>query len=229
MILAVDTATRWTGLALHDGKNVIADLGWYAVNKQTVELAPTVADMLRKADVSIDALKGIAVAIGPGSYTGLRVGLGFAKGIALAQSLPLIGVNTLDIIMASYGRQEESVFIVPVCEAGRRRVCAAVYRWYSRKGWQLKQEADIYEWEDLLESAPEGTRFVGEISAEARSAIRQAGRSLRADSPAMGTRRASQLAELAHARFKKRDFDDAAALSPIYLREPGGGKPSGKK
>ncbi len=228
MILAVDTATRWTGLALHDGKHVIADLGWHAVNKQTVELAPTVADMMRKADVSMDALKGIAVAIGPGSYTGLRVGLGFAKGVALAQSLPLIGVNTLDVIMASYGRNEESVYIVPVCEAGRRRVCAAVYRWYSRKGWQLKQEADIYEWEDLLESAPDGTRFVGEISAEARSAIRQAGRSLRADSPAMGTRRASQLAEIAYARFKKRDYDDAAALSPIYLREPGGGKPAAK-
>ena len=66
-------------------------------------------------------------------------------------------------------------------EAGRKRVCAAVYRWYSRKGWQVKQAADIYEWEDLTESAPDGTRFVGEISAEARSLIRQAGRSLRAD------------------------------------------------
>ena len=226
MILAIDTATRWTGLALHDGKQVIADHGWYALNKQTVELAPAVVDMMGKANVGMDKLKGIAVAIGPGSYTGLRVGLGLAKGIAIAQNLPLFGVNTLDILMAGYGRNEEDLFMVPVCEAGRKRVCAALYRWYSRKGWQVKQEADIYEWSALIDAVPEGSRFVGEISAEARSLIRQSSKSLRADTPAMGARHASQLAELAYPRLKKQDYDDAASLSPIYLREPGGGKPT---
>ena len=62
MILAVDTATRWTSLALHDGKTVVAELGWHAKNTQTQELAPTVVDMLRKSGVAIDDLKGIAVA-----------------------------------------------------------------------------------------------------------------------------------------------------------------------
>lgn len=229
MILAIDTATRWTGLALHDGKQVIADLGWYAINKQTVELAPTVADMLRKAELPFSALTGIAVTIGPGSYTGLRVGLGFAKGISLAHNLPLFGINTLDVIMASYGRNEENLYIVPICEAGRKRVCAAVYRWYSRKGWQIKHAADIFTWDDLIEFVPQGSRFVGEISADARGLIRQSKKSLRADTPAMGIRRASQLAEIAHGRLKKHESDDAAALSPIYLREPGGGRPSATK
>lgn len=228
MILAIDTATRWTGLAIHDGKQVLADYGWYAVNKQTVELAPTVANMLEKADVGVEQLKGVAVAIGPGSYTGLRVGLGFAKGIALALNVPIVGVNTLDIIIAAYGRREEDTHIVPVCEAGRKRVCAALYRWYSRKGWMVKREADIFEWDALIADVPEGTRFVGELSAEARTLIRQAGKSLRADTPAMGIRRASQLAEIGFVKIRKGEQDDAASLSPIYLREPGGGKPAPK-
>ena len=224
MILAVDTATRWTSLALHDGKSVISEIGWYAVNRQTVELAPTVHDMLQKTGIAPGDLKALAVAIGPGSYTGLRVGLGFAKGLALAQNLPIIGINTLEVIVAGYGVNDENLHMVPVCEAGRKRVCAALYRWYSRRGWQVKREADIYDWETLIADMPERTRFVGEISAEARSLIRQSDKSLRADTPAAGVRHAAQLAELAWTRLKKRDIDDAASLTPIYLREPGGGK-----
>ncbi len=224
MILSIDTATRWTGLALHDGKTVIAELGWRAKNTQTQELAPTVVDMLRKTDVSVSDLKGIGVAIGPGSYTGLRVGVGFAKGMALAQNIPLFGVNTLDVIMAAYGKYDEQLYIVPVCEAGRKRVCAAQYRWYSRKGWQVKKEADIFEWDALIKAVPKHARFVGELSAEACTKIRASTKSLRIDSPAMGVRHAAHIEEIAHKRLRKQDFDDSAELSPIYLREPGGGK-----
>ena len=222
MILAVDTATRWTGIALHDGLKVIAELGWHAVNTQTVELAPTVTDLLRKTNVDAADLTGLAVTIGPGSYTGLRVGMGFAKGFALAHNVPLVGINTLDVVVASFGRLDGP--LVPICEAGRTRVCAATYRYYSRKAWQVKVEADIYTWDDLLAQVPEGATFAGEISAESRRRIRQSDKGLSVVSPARNVRRAAQLAELAAHRIRKRDYDDAASLVPIYLREPGGGK-----
>ncbi|MCA9960226.1 MAG: hypothetical protein KC443_14390, partial [Anaerolineales bacterium] len=68
MILAIDTATRWTGLALHDGTAVIAEAGWRSINTQTIELSPAIAGLLQRADTDSGELKGIAVAIGPGSY-----------------------------------------------------------------------------------------------------------------------------------------------------------------
>ena len=89
MILAIDTATRWAGLALHDGTAVIAEYGWRCLNNHTIELSPAIEDMLSRVDKSINDLDGIAVAIGPGSYTGLRVGLALAKGMALANQIAL--------------------------------------------------------------------------------------------------------------------------------------------
>ena len=132
MILALDTATRWTGLALHDGKRVVAEQGWSSKYTQTVELTPAVDRLLATADVKVADLRAIAVAIGPGSYTSLRVGLAVAKGLSLAHQIPLIGVPTLDIISAAIGLRTGS--LVVVVEAGRKRVIAGTYRWQERKG-----------------------------------------------------------------------------------------------
>ena len=104
MILAIDTATRWTGLALYDGTAVIAEHGWHGINNQTVELAPSIENILERGKIDAGDLRGIAVAIGPGSYTGLRVGLAVAKGMALAYHIPLVGVPTLDIVAAGFGK-----------------------------------------------------------------------------------------------------------------------------
>lgn len=224
MLLAIDTATRWTGIALHDGVQLRAELGWHAINTQTIELAPTLNDLLRKINADASDIRAIAVAIGPGSYTGLRVGLGFAKGIALANNVPLVGINTLDIVAEAAGRMNNH--LIAVCEAGRSRVCAATYFFYSRKAWQLKQAADIYTWEALVDQVPVGSVFAGEISADARSIIRSANRKLKLASPAQGARRAAHLAELAIQRIHKGDVDDAAELVPIYLRDPTGQKTS---
>lgn len=226
MILAVDTATRWTGISLYDGDAVAAEMGWYAINTQTVELAPTVADMLRKTNVKASELKGIVVAIGPGSYTGLRVGMGFAKGMALAYKIPLVGVATHEIIVAAFGPSEDQ--LVVVAEAGRKRVSAAIYRWYSRKGWQIKVPADIYDWATLLEVAKEGSQFVGEVSAESRKLVKSAEKEFKVIKPAASARRAGHLAELGHVMLRKGKTIDAASVTPVYLRDPGGAKPAAK-
>lgn len=224
MILAVDTSTHWTGLALHDGGVVIAEMGWRAVNTTTVELAPSTADLLAKTGVATADLRALVVAIGPGSYTGLRVGLGFAKGMALALNLPLIGVSTLDVIVAGFGETDRH--LVAVAEAGRGRVCAATYRWYSRVGWQVKDAADTYTWPDLLAATRPQSVFAGEISLEARKAIRAAEGAFHVVSPSAGVRRAAYLAEIGYIRYRRGQIDDAATLAPIYLRDPGGARPT---
>lgn len=217
MLLAIDTATRWTGLALHDGSAVVVESGWRGVNTQTVELAPAVAELLRRVGLGAADLAGIAVALGPGSYTGLRVGLALAKGLALANQTPLVGVPTLDIVAASLGEMAGQLYII--AEAGRTRVCAAPYTWRANKGWQAAASPIITAWPELLATVSDPATFAGEVTAEAAKLIRE--KKLRLVSPADSVRRAGYLAELGWRRLRKGKVDDAAALVPIYLREPG--------
>jgi tRNA threonylcarbamoyladenosine biosynthesis protein TsaB len=218
MILAIDTATRWLGLALHDGRSVLAETGWRLGNSHTVELAPAVADMLTRAKLEAADLSAIAVAIGPGSYTGLRIGLGLAKGLALANQTRLIGVPTLDILAASQPQSEGQ--LVAICEAGRTRVCAGAYQWEPGKGWQSQGDPTIEKWEDLLGTVEDPATFAGEINPAAAKMIRASEKSLELASPAASVRRAGRLAEIGWMRLRRGWTDDPSELVPIYLRDP---------
>jgi len=217
MLLAIDTATRWLGLALHDGRKVVAEIGWESVNTQTVELAPTVAGLLNRAGVETADLAGIAVAIGPGSYTGLRVGVGFAKGLALVHNRRLIGVPTLDILAAALPRSDRQ--LVVVAEAGRTRVCAGFYQWKG-KGWQAVQQPEIVDWETLVEMVEPSAIMAGEISAEAAKMVRISKKKLLLTPAADSIRRSGYLAEIGWFRLRRGRTDDPASLMPVYLREP---------
>ncbi len=224
MILAIDTATRWTGLALHDGTNVIAEYGWRAVNTQTIELAPAVQLMWQRAGIQPGdlntSLKAVAVAIGPGSYTGLRVGLGFAKGLALTLPIALIGVPTLDIVAAAVPKL--SGRLVVVAEAGRTRVCAAPYTWQRRKGWQPDSPPAVKTWEALLADYAGQITFAGETVAGQSRRIRAADKQFQVLPATAGVRRAGYLAQIGVQRLKQKQTDDPAALTPFYLQEPAG-------
>lgn len=221
MILAIDTATRWLGLALHDGTAVLAEHGWQAFQTQTIELTPAIGDMLARAEITAVDLKGIAVAIGPGSYTGLRVGLAVAKGMALVNRTPLLGVSTLDIVAAATAPYDAQLLVT--AEAGRSRVCAAIYHWHSRHGWQTKATPVIEAWPDLLAQLDRPTVATGEITADAAKLIRKAGHQV--VSAAATVRRAGYLAEIGWQRLRKNKTDEASTLAPIYLRNPDGSKP----
>lgn len=220
MILAIDTATRWTTLALHDGTAVVAEHGWRCFNTQTIELSPAITAMLKRGGVGVEELSAIAVAIGPGSYTGLRVGLALAKGLALANQTPLIGVPTLDIVVASFGPMKEQ--LLAVVEAGRRRICAAVYQWQKDQGWQAQDEPVIISWQEMLDRLQAPTVVAGEVSSQAVSLIRASEKTVRLASPAAMVRRGGYLAELGQQRLRQGLVDDARKLAPVYLRDPAG-------
>lgn len=220
MLLAIDTATRWMGLALRDETAVIAETGWRSVNTQTIELAPTIAALLARANAAVADLTAVAVAIGPGSYTGLRVGLAAAKGLALARQIPLIGVPTLDVVAAGFGSLDGQLIVV--AEAGRTRIHAAPYAWHAGRGWQAAQPPSLTTWEALLEPIVQKTLVAGEVSAQAIRLMRDSGRPVTAARAAASVRRAGYLAEIGWVRFKRGLVDDAAALAPNYLRAPEG-------
>src|SRR5512134_1144294 len=98
LLLAIDTSTLMAGVALYDGVHVLSEIIWHSPNHHTVELAPVVADVLKRSGIKAPDLKALGVATGPGSFTGLRIGMAFAKGLALAWRIPLVGIPTLDIL-----------------------------------------------------------------------------------------------------------------------------------
>jgi tRNA threonylcarbamoyladenosine biosynthesis protein TsaB len=219
MILAIDTATSWIGLALHDGTDVPAEFGWRSRRTQTIELAPAVAQLWERTGVSAADLQAIAVAVGPGSYTGLRIGLALAKGIALGHNLPLIGVPTLDIVAAAV-RQLDTDLVV-LAEAGRTRLWAGQYQWSKKTGWEPNDDPVLTSWDELLSRLQVPVAFAGEITAASAKLIRRANRSAHIVSPAGSVRRAAMLAEIGYQRLKTKKVSDADTLAPLYLREPG--------
>jgi tRNA threonylcarbamoyladenosine biosynthesis protein TsaB len=219
MILAIDTATDWVGLALHDGGAILAEFGWRSRRMQTTELAPAVAQLWARARLSAADLNAVAVTTGPGSYTGLRVGMALAKGIALAQQLPLIGVPTLDVVAAAVPRQETDLIVV--AHAGRTRLWAGQYRWIDKRGWESLGDPLLTQWEDLIGRVMVPIALAGEIDAASAKLVRRANRSAVLISPAVSTRRAAVLAEIGWGRLKSKRIDAAASLAPVYHREPG--------
>jgi tRNA threonylcarbamoyladenosine biosynthesis protein TsaB len=112
ILLAIDTATQIMSLALHDGDSLRAEVTWHTANNHTAELAPAVRDLLARSDTSLDDLTALAVSIGPGSYTGLRIGVALAKGLAAARGLPLVGVSSLDTLAAAQPYVQGSGLVV---------------------------------------------------------------------------------------------------------------------
>ena len=218
MLLAIDTATRVPSLALYDGERVLAEETWRSANGHTVELMPGLVRMLERQKVLPSELRGIAVALGPGSFTGLRIGLGVAKGLALTLAIPLVGIPTLDILVYAQGRKRGPV--CAVLQAGRGRVSAAFYR-RRREQWQRQGDYRLTTLDELCAEIATRTFFCGDIDAQAAELLRERlGAKAVVASPASSLRRAGYLAELGWQRLERGEADNPATLAPIYLRHP---------
>jgi tRNA threonylcarbamoyladenosine biosynthesis protein TsaB len=213
MLVAIDTATRIASLAFHDGFRLRYECTWEAGRRHTVQLTPRLAAAMDDLDLAPEDLSGVGVAIGPGSYTGLRVGLAVAKGLTLAQGLPLVGVVTLDIVAKAQGRDQRP--LIAVLQAGRKRICVGTYRW--REGWQRRKRPRITTWKDLAEEVERPTLICGEVDERGVQALEESEALITLLPPAHRLRRAGFLAELAWARIRQNQIGDPATLVPLYL------------
>ena len=219
MLLAIDTATERASLALDDGAEIMAEHNWLCANNHTVELAPQVEHMLRTACVRADAVEALAVSLGPGSFTGLRIGMAFAHGFALAHALPLLGVPTLDIV--AYCQPKRDGVLLAVLSAGRGRIAARAYSW-AETDWQADGPARITDWDGLLRGLDSENVYVcGEIGAIARDTL---GERVTFAPPPLNVRRAACLIAIARQRLASGQIEDPNTLVPLYLRTPEGGK-----
>lgn len=214
MLLAVDTSTKQMGLALYDGTQVIGELLWLSQHHHTIELAPAVADLLTRTGLKMDDIQVLGVALGPGSFTSLRVGLAFVKGLALARHLPIVGIPTLDIVAAA--QTVRDVPLAAVLQAGRGRLALGWYKAVN-DAWLSNSEPQVTNADELAENIDKPTIVCGELTADERQRLARKRVNVMLASPAACVRRPAVLAELAWERWQAGAQDDAASLAPIYL------------
>jgi tRNA threonylcarbamoyladenosine biosynthesis protein TsaB len=216
MLLAIDCASRKIGVALYDGAEVLHEAVWHSLSRHTVELTPAIVSALERRGNTIEDIQAVAVSIGPGSYTGLRIGAAVAKGIALAQHIPLIGVPTFDILAAAQPVIEDHQLAV-VLEAGRGRLAVG---WYTPEEhtWQSTGKSDLFTPDKFSKKIRIPTLICGELSEELRKKLGRKRKNVTLASPAESLRRPSFLAELAWARWQDGDLDDPAEIAPYYLQ-----------
>lgn len=214
MLLAVDTSTQWTGLALYDGSQVLGEIAWLTRNHHTVELAPAVDRLLKEGGYQPSQIECLGVALGPGSFTSLRIGLALVKGMALTLHAPVVGIPTLDFVAAAQPVRELPMAVL--LQSGRGRLALVWYK--AHKGrWEAQSEPEITNAEELTERITSPTLVVGELNATERQAFGRKRRLALLASPASSARRPSFLAELAWQRWKAGQTDEVVSLSPIYL------------
>lgn len=218
MILAIDTATEFAGLALYNEDSVWAEEIWHAARNHTVELTPRLDRMLKKMNLSVSELEAIAVCVGPGSYTGVRIGVAVAKGLALPHNLSVVGISTLDI--TAYPHQEQKQQVVAIAKAGRKRILVAVYK-TTRKKWRQIKPPYLTTIVELAKEIDKPSLITGEISArDADYLQKQTNIKLEVVGPIHRVRRPGVLAELGSLKLANNEEDDLNSLNPIYLSSP---------
>jgi tRNA threonylcarbamoyladenosine biosynthesis protein TsaB len=218
LLLAIDTASRMMSLALHDGRRLRYEASWHSANNHTIELAPAIQCALEQLECTPADLAAVAVAQGPGSFTGLRIGMGLAKGLALAHRMALIAVPTLDIVAAGVPGFDGN--LLAVLRAGRGRTCTQRYQWQNRT-WTPIGNAVIASWEQQLQAITHRTLIAGEIDDNGYAMLDAADRPIQIAAGALALRRAGFLAEIAWQRLHHDQIDDPATVTPIYLHQPG--------
>ncbi len=214
MLLAVDTSTSWIGLALYDGVRVLGEMTWQSRSHHTVELSPGVNELLQRCGVETADLQALGVALGPGSFTSLRIGLALVKGMALALRIPVVGVPTLDALVAAQPVRDAQ--LVALLQAGRGRLAGVWYEVQDGK-WKARSEPRITTAEELVLKLNKPTLVVGELSADERQVLSRRRKNAIMASPAQSLRRPGYLAEIAWERLRQGQADEVISLAPIYL------------
>ncbi len=210
MLLAIDTSTNSIGIATFDDTGLIGEYSWDSQRNHTAQLIPQIDTLLLRTGRKASDIQAVAVALGPGSWSGLRVGLSAAKGIAIAHNLPLIGIGTLDALAYQFGRTGQPV--VPLIRLGRERFATIDTVGGSPRNTTLVA---------LGAEIGVATLFCGDIDHEVQATLStQLGKRARFPSLAARMRRPGYLAELAWQRFSNGESDDLTTLEPIYLGQP---------
>lgn len=215
-VLGIETATPVCTAGLAGEKGWIAETRIFAGNTHAEQLPDCVRNLLNQASIPAEKLDGIAMSIGPGSYTGLRIGLAFAKGMAFSLDKPLIAVPTMDGLVSAIPDVFPRVCVLIPSRKGE------VYRGlYRRDGarWRAEGECDVAVEERLGDGLPEGDiLFIGDGARLYRSAIENQCLKPHFFTDAYSLPSGASIAAEGRKRMISGLRDDPDALVPVYMK-----------
>lgn len=216
VILTIQTASPAGSLALTKGDQLLAEINLDVRKTATEWLLSSIEDLLEKSSVDKKSFDAVAVVKGPGSFTGLRVGLASAKGLALAAGCPLLGVSSLQCLAMQLPYAQ-----MPVCvmmDARKQEVYTARYQWEAGRPVSVSPERVIKP-DALLQELSEDTLFIGNGAQVYRTLIvRNMGERAHFAPPFLGLPRAAAAAALAIREWEAGNTFTAEELMPFYLR-----------
>lgn len=212
IILNIETATKNCSAALSkDGVTIawreIAEQGYSHAEKLHV----FIEELLKETELNFHDLNAVAVSKGPGSYTGLRIGVSAAKGLCYALNIPLISIDTLSIL--AHQIQIEDGLIVPMIDARRMEVYSAVF---NSKNIKIREvQAEILTHESFL-NYTETINFIGDCNEKAKTVLQQP--NFLFDDNCMYPS-AKEMSQLSYEKLQRKDFEDVAYFEPYYLKD----------
>lgn len=217
LVLAIDTSTKVGTVALYSDKDgIIAEINLNCGNTHSENAMPAIDSLFKMAGVLPSEVDKIAVSTGPGSFTGIRIGVSLAKGLAYSLKKPIIGVNELDAIAALSGKVSQEMQVVPMIDARKERAYCGIYREIDGVLTLISQYKD-WELSVFLEGIKNvKTLFLGDASINYRELIeKNMGKNAVFYSRALSEPRASLIAELALVK----DEDNIMTLEPYYVNK----------
>jgi tRNA threonylcarbamoyladenosine biosynthesis protein TsaB len=211
-ILSIDTAIETASVCLSDGEKILTEASNPSQRDSAAWLHVAVKDMLEEQNMALRELDAVAVSAGPGSYTGLRVGMAAAKGLCFALNIPLITINTLKMMCVA-ARGVEASLLCPMIDARRMEVFTAVY---NRQLEEIMPPTNMILSEDSFnEYLEQGTVcFFGNGSAKFRTVMSHpSARFAELDATA------KMMVPLALEQFSRGEFSNLAYTTPFYGKD----------
>ena len=219
LILAIETASSQAGCAIGGHEGVLASAHSGINGRHAENISPQIAFIKEQAGINYSELGAIAVDIGPGLFTGLRVGIATAVSIAHALTLPVIGISSLDLL--AFPARWTSRLIVSAMDARRGELFTALFRRVPG-GIQRVRDANVCTAEDLaaeIQTFDESILLVGDGALRYAEVFESLGRVELAEQ-GLAHPSARAMVQLAHARAMREEFVQPWDLEPIYLRKP---------
>ena len=219
LLLAIDTSPRMASVALAGAGGLVAEYTWHAGMDHTRQLMPVIRAVLHENGAGAADLEAVAIATGPGSFNGLRVGMATAKGLAYGLGIALVAATTLEV--AAYQHVATSLPICAVQDVGRGEIARAVFQWPVEGEWSRLVAEHITTPEALAKSIKRRTILCGEARDSLLAVLGAAlGHRFMVTGPAASVRHAGLLAELGRRRLVAGETEDLQTLQPLYLRRP---------
>ena len=220
MILAINTSTLQFSMALmQEDEAILAEFSASRKKDHFGSFMPALDFLLSATELDIGAVSALVVATGPGSFTGLRVGLSAAKGLCHALEVPIIGISSLEAMAAQIPYSDAT--ITPILDSRKGEYFAAQFVWGDNSHLNRNMK-DIYaRLEDFPALFEKPTLFIGNDYPRQAPLIRDTlGHNVSLAPAHLWTLRASAVGHLGLKRYHARDFDDARSLNPLYMRPP---------